>query len=138
MAAYLIRFLMYNFVGALLPLLISLFIRHISNIIPHPGVYTPELLFFSIMISATALGDVTDEIKLYGNKAFQLTKGLLLFGSIGAAGIFGMFQYDAIVGPGNVPFRENITKYSLIIAVFLFLVSFMAEFLVAKIKGYSE
>jgi NO-binding membrane sensor protein with MHYT domain len=135
MAAHLIRFLMYNFIGALLPLFISLFIRNIANITHRPGVYTPELLFFSIMISATALGDVTDEIKLYKKTIFQLIKGALIFGSIGAAIIFGMFQYDAIVGPGNIGFRENITKYSLTIAVFLFITSFMAEFLVAKING---
>jgi hypothetical protein len=90
------------------------------------------------MISATALGDVTDEIKLYEKMTFQLTKGILIFGSIGAAIIFGMFQYDAIVGPGNILFRENITKYSLIIAIFLFLISFITEFIVAKIKGTSK
>lgn len=138
MGAHLIRFLMYNLVGALLPLFISLFIHYICNITPHAGVYTPELLFFSIMISATALGDVTDEIKLYEKMTFQLTKGILIFGSIGAAIIFGMFQYDAIVGPGNILFRENITKFSLIIAIFLFLISFITEFIVAKIKGNSK
>lgn len=135
MAAHLIRFLIYNFFGALLPLFISLFIRHISNITHRPGVYTPELLFFSIMISATALGDITDEIKLYKKTSFQIIKGVLIYGSIGAAIIFGMFQYDAIVGPGNIPFRENITKSSLVISVILFLTSFSAEFLIAKIKA---
>jgi hypothetical protein len=135
MAGRLIRFLMYNFVGALLPLFISLFIHHIANMTPHSGVYSPELLFFSIMISATALGDITDEIKLFKLSIFQLIKGLLIFGAIGAAIIFGMFQYDNIVGPGNIAFQENITKYSLIIAIFLFFVSFIAEFLLAKING---
>lgn len=125
---------MYNFVGALLPLFIALFIRHISNITPRPGVYTPELLFFSIMISAIALGDITDEIKLFKKTMFQIVKGILMFGSIVSGIIFGMYQYDAIVGPGNIPFREHITNSSLIIAVFLFLTSFVAEFLIAKIK----
>ena len=59
------KIFLYNFFLALLPLFISFFVRHISNVNHLPGIYTPELLFFSIMISATALGDITDETKLY-------------------------------------------------------------------------
>ena len=134
--AHMIRFLMYNFVGALLPLSISYIIRQVASIPPSPGVYAPELLFFAIMVSATALGDITDETKMIGKApVFQLLKGALLFGSLGLAAIYGMNQYDTIVGPGNDTFRSNITNFTLVCAIILFITSFLAETLIAKIRG---
>lgn len=133
--AYLVRFLMYNLVGALLPLIISFTIRHVTSVQAPPGVYASELLFFSIMISATALGDITDESEnLESDVLFQLIKGALLFGCIGVAAIFGVYQYDAIVGPGNQNFRLNITSLSTFIASILFGTSLLAEILIARNK----
>lgn len=134
--SHLIRFLMYNFIGALLPLMISWIIRLVSDISASPGVYAPELLFFAVMINATALGDITDEVKIVGNAPlFQFVKGVLLFGAIGVASIYGMYQYDTIVGPGNVAFRNNITQLTLIFALTSFITSLLAEIFVAKIRG---
>lgn len=133
---HMIRFLMYNFVGALLPLAISYVIRQVADIPALPGVYAPELLFFAIMISATALGDITDEAKMVGKApVFQLIRGALLFGSLGVASIYGMNQFDSIVGPGNINFRNNITNLTLICALTLFVTSLLAETLIAKIRG---
>lgn len=127
---------MYNFVGALLPLMISWTIRYISEVPAPPGVYAPELLFFGVVISATALGDLTDEEKLAGSSPiFQLVKGVLLFGAITTAAIFGVYQYDVIIGPGNSIFRTNITGFSLVIAIVLFITSLLTEILIAKIRG---
>ena len=119
---HLIRFLVYNFIGALLPLFIAFSIRKTANIPPTPGVYAPELLFFAIMISATALGDITDETKIVGNAPlFQSIKGALLFGAIATGVFYGMYQYDAIVGPGNPSFRSNITRYTFYLTIFYLL-----------------
>jgi hypothetical protein len=126
---------MYNFIGALLPFMISWTVRRVSDISASPGVYAPELLFFAIMISATALGDITDEVKIVGKApSFQLVKGALLFGAIGVASIYGMYQYDTIVGPGNIAFHNNITNFTLVFALILFVTSLLAEILVAKIR----
>lgn len=135
-AAHIIRFLTYNFVGALLPLAISWTVRRIGDVPARPGVYASELLFFAIMISATSLGDITDETRMVGNAPlFQLIKGALLFGAIGAAAIFGMYQYDAIIGAGNATFRGNITDFTLVVAAFLFATGLVAEILIARIRG---
>jgi hypothetical protein len=135
----LIRFLVYNLVGALLPLIISWTVRHLANILPSSGVYAPELLFFAIMISATAIGDITDEARVIGTSwLFQLLRGTLLFGAIGAATVYGMYQYDSIIGPGNTAFRGNITNFTLTIGIVLFFVSLLAEILVSKIRGASK
>ncbi len=133
---HLIRFLMYNFVGALLPLMISWTVRHLANIPASSDVYAPELLFFAIMISATAIGDVTDEQRVLGNEPlFQLIRGVLLFGAIAIAAVYGMYQYDAIVGPGNTAFHRNISVFTLVVAIFLGATSFLAEVLLARIRG---
>src|SRR5258706_99121 len=77
-----------------------------------------------------------DEFKIVGNAPlFQLIRGALLFGAIGVASIYGMYQYDAIVGPGNIVFRNNITGLTLVFAVALFITSLSAEILVARIRG---
>jgi len=134
--SHVIRFLTYNFVGALLPLIISWTVRRLGEVPAPPGVYAPELLFFGVMISATALGDITDETKILGNApSIQLIKGTLLFGAIGVAAIFGMYQYDAIIGSGNSAFRSNITDVTLIVVSVLFLASLTAEILIARIRG---
>jgi hypothetical protein len=134
--SHLIRFLMYNFIGALLPLMVSWTVRRISDISAFPGAYAPELLFFAIMISATALGDITDEVKIVGKApTFQLVKGALLFGAIAIASVYGMYQYDTIVGPGNIAFRNNITNLTVVLASILFVTSLLAELLVAQIRG---
>ncbi len=124
---YLIRFLMYNFVGALLPMAISLIIRYLASSPSVPGIYAPELLFFAVMISATALGDITDETEITKNSpVFQFVKGALLFGAIAVAAIYGMYQYDSIIGLGNAKFRENITEFTLILSLFLFFNKFIS------------
>lgn len=134
--AYLVRFIMYNLVGALLPLGISFTIRQVASVQAQPGVYASELLFFGIMISATALGDITDESKKLGSDVlFQIIRGALLFGCIGVAAIFGVYQYDAIVGPGNQNFRLNITNLSIVTSSFLLITSLLAEILIARNKA---
>ena len=136
--SHMIRFVMYNLVGALLPLLISWTVRRIGDVLDPPGAYAPELLFFAVMISATALGDLTDEKELGGQPVFQLMKGTLLFGAIVVAAIFGVHQYDIILGPGNLTFRTNITSYALLLAIALFVTSMVAEMLIARIRGAAQ
>ncbi len=136
LAAHLIRFLMYNFVGALFPAFISFLLHTVANVPAPSGTYAPELLFFAIMISFTALGDITDETRVSGDSPFfQLIKGILSFGAFTAAVFLGAYQLNVIAGLGSTSFRDNITTWTLIIATFLFLPSFATEFFIAKIKA---
>ena len=80
------------------------------------------------MISATALGDITDEVKIVGKgPSFQAVKGALLFGGIAVASLYGMYQYDTIIGPGNIAFRNNITGFALILALILDIIGIKYE-----------
>jgi hypothetical protein len=132
----LIRFSLYNIVFALLPLIISASIRQIASLATPAGVYAPEILFFAVMISATALGDISDEVKVTGSSPFfQLLRGALMLGAIASAALFGMYQYDQIVGPGFPPFRENITWYAIAMGVVFLIFSVVAEVLLGRIQG---
>ncbi len=135
-ASHLIRFFMYNFVGALLPLAISLLVHRLGEIQPAPGAYAPEILVFGIMICATALGDLTDEAKIVGSDPqIQVVKGILIFGGLAIAAIFGVYQFDAIIGSGNAVLRTNIANAAIIMSGIAFAVGLSAEVLIAKIRG---
>lgn len=136
LASHITRFLIYNMAFALLPLFFNLLLRATVGVQPTPGVYAPELLIFGVVISATALGDLSDESRIFGSAPrIQLIRALLLLGAIMAAGFFGLFQYDAIFGSANSTFRNNITPLALILGVVLFAASISAEILVGKIRG---
>jgi hypothetical protein len=131
--AHIIRFLSYNFLGALFPVLISLIVHGLGKKEPTPGIYTPEFLFFAVVISATALGDITDEKKLVQNNPLvQLVKAMLLWGALSVAVIYGLYLYGAIIGPENQEVRNRVSCISPIIAVVLFLASLLAEIMLAK------
>ncbi|HEY0072375.1 MAG TPA: hypothetical protein VGE04_20640 [Chloroflexia bacterium] len=107
-----------------------------GNVVAPPGVYAPELLFFAVMISAIALGDVADEARATGDDPFfQLVRGVLMFGGLVAAALFGIYQYDQIVGPGDISFRDNVTSWAVWLAGPLFITSLAAEILIMKIQG---
>ena len=135
-ASHIVRFFMYNVVGALLPLSISWVVRKLGEVQAAPGAYAPELLFFGVMVSVTALGDLTDEEQSVGaDWMIQLLKATLLFGALAVSSIFGVYQYDVIFGSNNVTFRDNITLFAVTSSGSLFLASFLAEIVVAKIRG---
>jgi len=131
----LLRFLIYNVVFALVPLMLSIIIRQLSNVTAPAGVYAPELLFFAVMVSATALGEISDEARLTGSEPlFQILRGLLMIGAVGAGALFGMYQFDQIVGPGSLAFRENITILALVMGIIFFILSMAAEVLLGRIQ----
>lgn len=119
-----------------MPLSISWVVRKLGEVQAAPGAYAPELLFFGVMVSVTALGDLTDEEKSVGaDWMIQLLKATLLFGALAVSSIFGVYQYDVIFGSSNITFRSNITLFALISSSLLFLASLLAEIVVAKIRG---
>lgn len=130
------KFLSYNLFGALLPLIISWGVRQLSGVAATEGVYAAELLFFAVMISTTALGDLSDETKHLAKTLFyELIKGGLRFGALGVAAIFGAYQYDSIFSPSGSAFRQNITTFSLYVAIALFVLSLVAEIMVVRIRN---
>ncbi len=135
LASHISRFLIYNMTFALLPLLFTALVRGLGAVQAAPGVYAPELFIFGTVLSATALGDLTDESRIMGYATrVQWIKGLLLLGGFVSAACFGLFQYDAILGSANSNFRSNITGVALIISIVLLLSSLSAEYLVGRIR----
>jgi cellulose synthase/poly-beta-1,6-N-acetylglucosamine synthase-like glycosyltransferase len=134
--SHMIRFMMYNCLGALLPVGIAWLLRCLSGVYAVAGAYAQEWLFFAVMISATSLGDLTDETNIIGsNPRFQIAKGTLLMGCIFVAAIYGTYQYDVIVGSGNLSFRSNIGNAAVVLAAALFVLSTTVEVYIAKIRA---
>jgi hypothetical protein len=97
----LIRFLTWNFVFALFPLLISWVFRRLGDVPAPEGAYAPELLFFALMISATAMGDIVDETRVGGtNTVFLMFRSALLVGVVTSAIFYGAYTFDQIYGVG--------------------------------------
>ena len=67
MAKKLISWFTYNLLFALLPLAASLFLRVIYGSLTTNAIEnSPEILFFSLMVSATAMGDLSEIAKPLG------------------------------------------------------------------------
>ncbi len=132
LSSYLIRFIGFNVGFALLPLAASVAVRILAEITPPAGAYAQELLFFAVSVSATALGDLTDERFAGGVRwLFDLLKVVLIISVAVAALLFGFYQYEAIIGPGNANIRNNITPLSIWMAFLTLMVSLTAEILIA-------
>jgi uncharacterized membrane protein len=133
--ARLIRFLTYNLFFALLPLIISIVLRLLRNIVVPGGAYASELLFFGIMISATVMGDMTDEIKLIGGDAkFELMRSIMMYGAVFSAILYGSYFYDSISPNGNSIFQSNVSTLSIFLAIMLFSAGTSIELLIVKIQ----
>lgn len=110
--------------------------RQLAEVPAPPGAYAPELLFFSVATCATALGDLTDEKYTAGiSWLFDLLKVILILGVATSALLFGFYQYESIVGPGNLRIQSNITPLSLVVAGASFAICIIAEFIIAKVRA---
>lgn len=136
LVSHLIRFVGFNICISLIPLGASWVVRGLAEIDPPPGVYAPELLFLAVSVSATALGDITDEKYTQGIKwLFDLLKATLLLGVIASAMFWGFYQYDTVIGSDNINVRNNITFFSSLIAILMVVISLITEVIIAYSRG---
>lgn len=134
-----IRWITYNLIFALLPLGASLTLHALSGTLTAQTLASsPEILFFCLMVSATALGDLSEITASVGwDLRLRVVWACLLFGAIWSAILYGALLSHTIPGPATPSFQSNLLKVSVGIAVPLFLVSTLAEVLIGRIKGTS-
>ena len=133
----LIRFIGLNAALALVPLGTSILVRQLGEVLTPPGIYAPEILFFSVSISATALGDLTNERYTENLKwLFDLLKITLIVGITVSALFFGFYQYESIIAVVNNKIRNNITPFSVTLAITMFIVSIVSEIVISSTKEY--
>ena len=133
----LVRWFTYNLGFALLPLVAAVTLRVLNGTLTTQAVSnSSEILFFALMVSATAMGDISEVTVPVGwDLRFRVFWSCLLLGGIWSAILYGGLLYDSIIGPGSPSFRSRLLVLSIIVAVLLFLVSTIVEILLGRIIG---
>ena len=136
----LVHWFTYNVAFALFPLFSSLFFRFLAGKLTIKDLESsPELLFFSIMLSANALaalreltGSIERDTKLI------IFESALFLGAVCSAVLYGGFIFEAIVG-ANIPgFQSKIFRSSVALAMVLGILSTLVEIFIGKIKNTTD
>jgi hypothetical protein len=138
LAQRLTRWLTYNTIFALLPLIISILLHFLTGKLSlQTFSNSPEILFFALTISATALGDISETITLIGGDlTFTILSSALLLGVVASAILYGCLIYDTtIVINSPSGFRKNLLNFSIGLAVVMFILGTLVEVLIGKIEG---
>lgn len=122
---------------ALLPLGAGLLLRALAGkFTTETLANSPEILFFSLMVSATALGDLSELAEPLGwDLTIRVLRSALFLGAMFSAILYGSFLYDRVIGPGSEGFRLRLLQVSAWLAVVFFTVSTIAEILLARIES---
>lgn len=131
----LVRWFTYNLGFALLPLIASITLRALNGSLNAQAVAnSPEILFFALMVSATAMGDISEfSVPVGWDLRFRVFWSCLLLGAVWSAILYGGLLYDSIIGPGSPSFKSRLLVLSIIVAVLLFFVSTIVEALLGRI-----
>jgi hypothetical protein len=118
-----VRWVTYNLGVALIPLVFSVAIRWLSGKLGGDVIAnSPEVLFFTLVVCATAMGDLSEStMTMLGNVFFSA----LLLGLITSAILYGCLLYDGIVGPSaaSASFRLHLPSMSVTLAVVFFVLT---------------
>ncbi len=132
----LVRWFTYNVVFALLPLGAALLLRALAGKLTTEAVAnSPEILFFALMVSATAMGDLSEIAAPLGwDLTFRILGSALLIGAVFSSILYGSLLYDSVIGPGSAAFRSRLLTVSIVLAVVLFIVCALVEILLGRIE----
>lgn len=119
----------YNLGVALIPLVASIAIHWLTAKLTSNAIASsPEILFFTLVVCASAMGDLSESTALIGRTVnASILYSALLLGLISSAILYGCLLYDGIAGPGDINFRLQLLRMSVVLAVVFFLVSTIAE-----------
>ena len=127
----LVRWVTYNLGVALIPLVASIAIHWLTAKLAWEAIAnSPEILFFTLVVCASAMGDLSESTALVGRTVVaSILFSALLLGLISSAILYGCLLYDGIAGPGpaSVNFRLQLLRMSVALAVVFFGVSTIAE-----------
>ena len=136
MGRSLVRWFTYNLAFALLPLVASVTLRALNGTLTTQAVAnSPEILFFSLMVSATAVGDISEvAVPIGWDLRLRMFSSCLLLGAIWSSILYGGLLYDTVIGPGSPSFQSRLLTLSVLTAVLLGVVSTIVEALLGRIR----
>jgi len=127
----------FNFVFALTPLGLMILIRILGDKLTIQDIAdSPELLFFSLMLSATSVGDAIENQKLNeGETLFMNMRYALLFLAVISAVLYGCFLLDSVLSLHLSAFRSNLLYFSILLAIASFAMSLATQIWIAKLEN---
>ena len=141
----LIRWFFFNLLFALTPLASMLVIRFLLDKLSLKAIEDnlSEILFFSIMVSVTALDDLNEIIRNFTNDALLSSIRLfLLLGAVWYVILYGFFIFDSAIDVATslniVGFRSKLMYASIWLATILFIVSTSAEILISRFSNINK
>ena len=136
MVKRLIYWFTYNVVFALLPLIAMLLMRSLTGKLSSDAVATSEVLFFALMVSAVAGGDIKDCVTdRKRNDTFRILESSLLIGAFLSAILYGAFVYDNVAEQHSSVFQARLPIVSITLASVLFVLSTLTEMLLGKLES---
>jgi len=129
-----INWLLFNVCFALLPLVFVWFFRSLvgRNTVDTINDF-PEVLFFSLMVCATTVGDLRGLEKPARWKLILLIlESALLLGAVFSAMLYGGLRFAGIINP-DVSFRTWLLNCAILLTVIFFFLSLTAEILIALV-----
>jgi hypothetical protein len=136
-AKRLVRWFTFNVVFALFPLITAILFRDLAGKLTSDDIAkSPEILFFAIMLSATALGDLVEIFPSIGWDVLLGAMAAILFiGAVFSAILYGGLVYNSMIETGAESFRSRLLFYSMFLAIGLFAVSTATEVMLGRIEG---
>ena len=95
----------------------------------------PEILFFAIMTTATALGDITEvsptaDLEIWS----RFFRFILMLGAIVSTFLYGVLLHESIIGPSSEGVDVRLLNISVPLAIIYFAIGTFVEVLVGTIE----
>ena len=131
----LIRWFSVNVVVALLPLAASLFIHNVSGQLHHDlWKASPELLFFSLTLSVTALGELMDLSRAIGREiVVTLSQSVLLIGILWTGLMYGAYLHEIAFPNSSSALQKPMLQMSIGIAITTLILGTIIEVFISKV-----
>lgn len=131
------RWFWFNFMFALTPLMLMILIRLLGDKLSFQDVAnSSEVLFFSLMLSATSVGDAIENRKLDKNETlFTNMWCALLFIAVISSVLYGCLLLDTILDLKLIAFRSKLLYFSALLAVASLALSSVTQLWIGKIEG---
>ena len=133
----LLRWLVFNFLLGLFPLLASLFIHSLAGKMTRAvTVNSPEVLFLALTISGTALRDLYEGSEMLRDSVlYNILYYALFISLLVSAFLYGLFTYDSMINPQVGDMRQALLGYNITLAATSCVCGVLTVLLLHKIGG---
>lgn len=124
----LIRWAKYNLLFSLLPFGCHIVLRALAEKLDWTLIASsPELLFFSLMISMTSVSDLSELKSITQNMKLKILEAILSLGGVSCAVLYGAHLYNGMSESPSPHFQYNLFITSIFTALFLFILSTVVQ-----------